>query len=195
MLAAGTGGGTGGAIVHGARQTGTIFNPWQVWWPLGDVTNAGVNGGFHAGGRAAPAWLQQLAHPLIAVLVVPFSLLYRRRNGREGAGERVLALLALLFLLRCVLDPWNTVYYELPFLLALLCWEALCRPSRPPVLTLGATAAVWVTFVVLRDRHPDLLCAAMLAWSLPLAAWLARACFAPGLALPGRRRAARTACA
>jgi hypothetical protein len=180
--------GGGGAVVHGARQTGGVFNPWQVWWLLGDVTNVGFDGSFHAGARGAPAWLSPLTHPLIALLVVPLSLLYRRRN-RDASGERVLALLALLFLARCVLDPWNTVYYELPFLLALLSWEALCRPSHPPLLTLGATVAVWVTFVVLRDQPPDLLFAVMLAWSLPLAAWLAREIFAPGMRLPGRRRA------
>jgi hypothetical protein len=187
-------GGTGGSVVHGARQTGGIFNPWQVWWPLGEVTNVGFDGTLHAGARAAPQWLQQLTHPLIALLVVPLSLLYRRRNvpgARDSPAEQTLGLLALLLLLRCMLDPWNTSYYELPFLLALLSWEALCRRSRPPVLTLGATVAVWVTFVSLRDADPDLLCAAMLAWSLPLAGWLARELFVPGLTLPRTRRARR----
>jgi hypothetical protein len=187
-----------GTLAHGASHTGGIFNPWQVWWPLGDVTNVGVGGTFHAGARAAPHWLQPLTHPLIALLGVPLSLLYRRGNRAtpdRPPGERVLGLLALLLLLRCVLDPWNTDYYELPFLLALLAWEALCRPSRPPVLALVATLMTWVTFVSLREADPNLLCAAMLAWSLPLAAWLARELFAPGLALPRRERAARTALA
>jgi hypothetical protein len=93
-------------------------------------------------------------------------------------GEQVLALLALLLLLRCVLDPWNVVYYELPFLLALLSWETLCRPERPPVLALAASAIVWTTF----ERAPQLLspdmqCIFFLAWSLPFTAWLARTCF------------------
>jgi hypothetical protein len=188
--------GSGGAVVHGARQTGGIFNPWQVWWPLGDVTNVGFGGSFHAGARAAPTWLQPLTHPLIALLVIPLSLLYarcRRYASTAQPAEHVLGLLALLLLLRCLLDPWNTAYYQLPFLLALLSWEALCRPARPPVLTLAATAATWVTFVSLRAANPDLLCAAMLVWSLPLTAWLARELFAPGLTLPRRRRTARTA--
>ena len=34
-------------------------------------------------------------------------------------------------LLRCVLDTWDTVYYLLPFVLALLAWE-VARPGRPP---------------------------------------------------------------
>ena len=65
---------------------------------------------------------------------------------RASHGEQLLVLLALLLLARCVLDPWNNVYYELPFLLALLAWEALCRPERPPVLALAATVATWATF-------------------------------------------------
>ena len=144
------------------------------------------------GARAAPAWLSPLTHPLIALLVVPLSLLYWWRNRGKPAGEQVLALLALLLLLRCILDPWNTVYYELPFLLALLSWEALCRPSRPPVLTLGATLATWVTFVYLRAPAPRPAVCALLAWSLPLAAWLARETFAPHAGLRLRSAPART---
>jgi hypothetical protein len=183
------------AVVHTTRQTGAIFNPWQVWWPLGDVTNVGLHGGFQAGARSAPQWLSPITHPLIASLVVPLSLLYAWRNasGARHQGEQLLGLLALLLLLRCVLDPWNTIYYELPFVLALLAWEALCRPSRPPVLALGATLATWFTFEILHDQSPDLLCAVMLGWSLPLAAFLARELFAPGIELPWRRRATSTA--
>lgn len=182
MLASGS-----DTMIHGARVTGALFNPWSIWWPLGDVTNIGVDGSFRAGARAAPAWLSPLAHPLIAALGVPLSLLFWWRNRGRPAGEHVLALLALLLLLRCILDPWNVVYYELPFLLALLSWESLCRPSRPPIVTLAATLATWITFEGLRGQSPDVLCAFLLAWSLPLAAWLAREAFAPGLKLPWRR--------
>lgn len=186
-------GGSSESVVHAARQTGAYFHPWQVWWPLGEVTNLDLLGEFRAGARAAPPWLSPLTHPLIAFLVVPLSLLYQRRNKGKLGGEQLLALLALLLLLRCILDPWNNVYYELPFLLALLAWEALCRPARPPVLTLGATLATWITFEYLHGMHPDLLFATTMAWTLPLAAWLARELFAPGLQLPRRRRAPEAA--
>ena len=100
------------------------------------------------GYRLAPEWLSPLTHPLIAMLVVPLSALWARTRGWAPRidGEQVLLLLALLLLLRCVLDPWNTSYYELPFLLSLVAWEALCRPERPPVLALAASLIVWVTF-------------------------------------------------
>jgi hypothetical protein len=186
-------GGSSNTVVHAARQTGGYFHPWQIWWPLGEVTNIGVFGDFRAGARVAPAWLLPITHPLIASLVVPLSLLYRRRGKGSLGGEQLLALLALLLLLRCVLDPWNNVYYELPFLLSLLAWEVLCRPLRLPVLTLVATMATWITFEYLRGQHPDLLFAATMAWTLPLAAWLARELYAPRLRLPRRRRAPDTA--
>jgi hypothetical protein len=174
-------GGAAAQAAHGARHTGAVFNPWQVWWPLGDVVNVGYDGLPKPGARFAPGWLSPLTHPLIAALVVPASLAWwrLRRRSDAPAPEQLLALLALLLLARCVLDPWNNVYYELPFLIALLAWEVLCRPWQPPVLTLAATILTWVTFYTLDGQDPDLLCALYLAWALPLTAWLARSCFVP----------------
>jgi len=47
--------------------------------------------------------------------------------------------------LRCVLDPWDISYYSLPFLFALVTWEALSF-ERPPVLTLAASLVAWLIF-------------------------------------------------
>jgi hypothetical protein len=184
-----------GMVVNGARQTGSIFNPWQLWWPLGDVTNLSATGLPKAGARVPPPWLTQLTHPLIASLVIPLSALWWRRHRAEArGGESLLGLLALLLLLRCVLDPWNTDYYQLPFLFALLAFECLYRRERPPVLALGATLAVWLTFVELTPRlGPDVLCVLFLAWSLPLAAWLARVAFAAPARAAAPNRAAQAA--
>jgi hypothetical protein len=174
------------AIVQGAASTGSvIFQPWQAWWFLGDAGHFVIGGdGLPKpfGYRVPPQWLAPLTHPLIAFLVVPLSLLWARVRGAAPRlrGEQLLLLLALLALLRCVLDPWNTVYYELPFLLALLAWEGLCRPDRPPILALAATAIAWVTFEWAPGwLTPDMQSVLFLAWSLPLAAWLAREAFAP----------------
>jgi hypothetical protein len=187
--------GSADTIVHGSRSTGILFNPWQIWWPLGDLANVGYDGAPKPGARVAPAWLSPLTHPLIAALVVPLSLLFwfarRRLRSGSGFGEHTLVLLALLLLLRCILDPWNCVYYQLPFLLSLVAWEALCRGDRPPVLTLSATLATWLTFQTFQPlMGPDLLCAIYLAWALPLAAWLARTAFAPAARQPKRAAAA-----
>ncbi len=184
--------GSHAALVKGAGSTGSvIFQPWQAFWFLGETGHVviGGNGLPKPGGyRVPPEWLSPLTHPLIAFLVIPLSLAWARAHRAVPGlgGERILLLLALLFLLRCVLDPWNNVYYELPFLLALLAWEALCRAERPPVLTLAATAAVWMTFEwAPRSLSPDMQSVALLAWSLPLAAYLARQAFWPSA--PARR--------
>jgi len=178
--------GSHSAMLTGASQTGQIFQPWQAFWFLGETGHVVIGGdGLPKpdGYRVPPEWLSPLTHPLIALLVVPLSLAWVRvhRAAPRLGGEQILVLLALLFLLRCVLDPWNNVYYELPFLLALLTWESLCRPERPPVLALTASALTWVTFERAPDwLSPDMQCILMLAWSLPLAAYLARVAFWPG---------------
>ena len=172
-------------LVTGATTTGQIFHPWHIFWFLGDpaatqIGPAGVPRG--PGYRAPPEWLTPLTHPLIVALVVPLTLAWAwvHRTVPRLGGEQVLLLLALLLLLRCMLDPWNAVYYALPCLLALLAWEALCCSERPPVLALAASGLVWVTFEIAPDMlAPDGQCLVFLAWSLPLAAWLARESLAP----------------
>lgn len=178
------GGGTT-TLVKGASTTSNIFVPWQIFWFLGESGHVVIGGNGLPkpdGYRVPPGWLSPLTHPFIAFLVVPLSLAWARvhRVVSRFGGEQILLLLALLLLLRCVLDPWNVVYYELPFLIALLTWEALCRPERPPVMTLAATAITWFTFQRAPDfLSPDMQCVFFLAWSVPLAVWLARTAFAP----------------
>ena len=185
--------GSPATLVTGASTTGSqIFQPWQLFWMLGDTGSVVIGGNGLPkpdGWRVPPAWLSPLTHPLIAFLVIPLSLLWARVRGSAPRieGEQLLVLLALLLLLRCVLDPWNHVYYGLPFVLALLAWEALQRPERPPLLALAATVAIWVTFQTLPALlSPDAQHLAFLAWSLPLVAWLARESFAPAARLRAR---------
>ena len=174
--------GTHGALVQTATTTGTIFTPSHLFWFLGD-TGQVVLSKFGVpkpdGWRVPPAWLSPLTHPFIAFLVVPLSALWAwvHRAARPDR-EQLLLLLATLFFLRCLLDPWNVVYYELPFLLALLTWEALTHPERLPYASLGATAIVWVTFERMRDvLTPDMQSVFFCAWGVPLALLLLRATF------------------
>jgi hypothetical protein len=63
----------------------------------------------------------------------------------------------------------NNGYYHLPFLFALVAWEALQR-ERPPVLAAIASGLVWLTVLRLADViSPDAKCAAYLAWAARLA--------------------------
>jgi hypothetical protein len=176
---------TNGALV--TAHTGTIFLPWQAWWFFGTPEHAVLGGGgvVHANYRAAPGWLSGVAHPLIIVLGAPLTLLAvraarrRRPAGVAPARADALLLLALLLLVRCVLDPWDNVYYLLPFIITLLTWEALSF-RRPPLFALLATVATWVVFEWVPARaSPDVQSAMFLALALPTLAGLAVAIYRP----------------
>jgi Glycosyltransferase family 87 len=170
----------GGAVSEAtavARTTSAIFQPWQIWWFLGDHGELVVSSfGEKPGYRVGPEWLQGIAHPLVVLIPVAISLALLPRLRRQPWHEGLL-LLAFVLLLRCVLDPWNTSYYSLPFLFALVTWEVHAE-RRPPVLSLAATLLGWLTLVRLTDElSPDVQAAAYLAWAVPLAVLLgARLC-------------------
>jgi hypothetical protein len=71
-----------GAVLS-AGDTSGVFQPWQIWWPLGEHghTIHGFFGMAKEGYRQAPSWIGRVNHPLIAALVVPATLLWRRRHG------------------------------------------------------------------------------------------------------------------
>jgi hypothetical protein len=170
---------TSRGTMMGAGGTFDMFQPWQVWWPLGEQGHVihGFFGVLKPGYRAAPSWIGHVTHPLIVSLVVPASLLWHRRHGGKPASADVLLLLALLFLARCVLDAANNSYYHLPFLVSLVAWEALQR-ERPPVISAAAAGLVWLTVHELPSHvSPDAQCAAYLAWALPALAALAYATY------------------
>ena len=160
------------ATPHGANASGALFHPWQVWWFFGEM-NLPVPGPDPRIARTSPAWLSPIPHPLIVALAVPLSLLAARRKADP------LALLALLLLLRCVLDPWNNTYYVLPCVLALAAWEPL-RYGRPPLFALATVVATFISMERIFDVAPlDVVAATYLAWSLPLAAFLGWRIYAP----------------
>jgi hypothetical protein len=134
----------GGTSRLALASTGTIFHPWQLFWFLGShgrwlpAMGTYVPPGF----RLPPSWLVGRAHMTIIAAEVPLTWWALRR--RTSRGDAML-LLALLLLIRCYLDPWDNVYYPLPFVAALLAWEtAVLR--RPPLRAAAATAAVWLIF-------------------------------------------------
>jgi hypothetical protein len=173
-------GGAVGEAAAVASNAGEIFQPWQVWWFLGEAGHVVVgNFGEKPGYRVPPEWLTGVAHPILVLVpaLVSLALLPRVRRGSWHDG---LLLLAFALLLRCVLDPWNISYYSIPFLLALVAWEVHAR-SRPPAASLAATLLSWLTLVWLTTRvHPDVQSAAYLAWSVPLAALMGHRLLAVG---------------
>ncbi len=163
-----------------AAPSSSIFQPWQVWWFLGHhgPVVRGTFGRVKPGYRTGPPWVGPLSHPLILALTFPLTALAWRRGRpvRGGTDTRMrepLLLLALLMLLRCMLDTWDTSYYLLPFLLALTAWEALGERGLPAA-ALASTAVAWIGFVWLPlHASPDAQALFFLAWTLPLAAALA----------------------
>jgi hypothetical protein len=168
-----------GGFVGSARAVASarspIFQPWQLWWFLGPH-GALVHGSFgeaKLGYRTAPSFTGVISHPLVVLLGAALTAGLWWKRGRLSERGALLAL-ALILLLRCLLDTWDTAYYTLPFLFALLAWEVSDRPRHAPLLAFAATLAVWLCCHWLPERaSPDVQAAAFVAWSLPLAAWLA----------------------
>ncbi len=182
-------GGAAGVQAAGlvATTTGATFQPWQVWWFTGE--HGQVVRGLAAekpGYRAPPQWMAGIGHPVVILLPLLLAFACIRRL-RAGPPENGLLLLAVVLLLRCLLDPWNTAYYALPFLLALAAWEVV-GAKRAPLLALAATLMTWVSFAQLPLLvSPDAQAALYLAWSVPLAVALTWRVLDPR----GSRRAAR----
>jgi hypothetical protein len=165
----------------GAASGGPIFQPWQLWWFLGSHGHVvrDASGVIKVGYRTPPSWLSNVPHALIVALSVPLTLLARRRGRRDA-----LLLLVLLLAIRCALDTWDFAYYPLPFVLALLAWESLSF-RRPPLLSLVASAAVWLLFVEAPGRlSPDQMALAFAVIASATLAALALALYSRAIALP-----------
>lgn len=124
-------------IVIGA-STSVVAHPVDAWWPFAHLHVApGVERAYFP-----PALISAHARELAVLLAIPLSLPLARAANRT-TGE-CLALLALLFGVRCLLDPSNHVYYQLPLVLALVAWEATTRGL--PVVAMAATFGFWFVF-------------------------------------------------
>jgi hypothetical protein len=170
-----------------AAWGGQSVNPWNVLWPLAGSEDRVIAIGDEervVTVRVLPTWAAHLTHPLIVALALPLSAAWW--FSRRRTPDDVLALLALLFLLRCLLDPVDNAYYHVPFLLSLTAWEGLTRRGLPLVSML-CTAAIyyalhkagWAEDLAVRN-------ALYLLATLPALVWLTVSLYVP-------RRAPRTA--
>ncbi len=106
--------------VHGA-ETSLVAHPQELWWPLNH--SDGLN-------PRPPAWLGAHARQLAVALAVTCAgvVAGRRHRGHQTTTvDSCLALLALGFGLRCLLEPATHDYYQLPFVVVLAAWELRCR--------------------------------------------------------------------
>lgn len=120
---------------NSAAHTPRAVTPLSAWYQFANQTTETHEVGstrlvVHR--HLAPQFARAFAHPLIVVLAFVLPLLLVLRRGAIGlTGEDAMALLALLMLLRCALDPVDNLYYHLPFLLALVGWDALSAKGLP----------------------------------------------------------------
>jgi hypothetical protein len=146
--------------------------PVSAWWPFAhDVA---------ASSWSMPLGLTRSAGQIVAAAVALVAGLAAARGGRTVPGGRALALLAAVLLARCVVDPLNLAYYAIPFVIALVAWESSERRGLP-VVALVASMVAWAT-TLHPAADPALACALYLAWSVPLALFLAAPRFTPRLA-------------
>ena len=137
----------------------------NLWGFAATSQTVALGGGHATVVYLVPAWLQHFAHPFVAAVTLGLGVAALR--SRRAIDP--LALLAMLMLVRCALDPWNHAYYHAPFLAALVAWEVL-EARRVPWLS--AAGAAWLGIVFkLQLPMADLLYA---AWVVPMLVWLSR---------------------
>jgi hypothetical protein len=162
---------------------GTIFHAPQLLWWFGPYS-----------------WVARLARAEIVAIGLASVALWsvrRSRGAHRGSTEaEPLLLLALVMLLRAALDPWNTLYYQVPFLFALMAYER--RLGKRPVLT-GIYTVTLLIVVPVRNippTSPDLRAALFTATALVTIGWLTALLYLPATALkrpiPGVARLRRS---
>jgi hypothetical protein len=136
--------------------------PASAWWLFLPASSTG-GGALHT----TPGWLGTFGHPLLIVVCLAVAVALAPRVRRDPM-HRAFALLALVLLLRALLDPVNNSYYHVPFFIALVAADALGRRYVP---TLAAIAG----FILVIDvqRWPTLQAAVYLTWAIGFTAYLA----------------------
>jgi Glycosyltransferase family 87 len=149
--------------VFGASSS-IVAHPVSLWWPLAHLHVApGIEPAYFP-----PHFVSAHARTLAVLLALPLATALVLRPDRRSV-QTSLALLALLFLLRCLLDPSNHVYYQVPFVLAAAAWESLRRGA--PVIALISLAGFVAVFHTLAGTGSlTLQFAGYLAVALPLVA-------------------------
>jgi hypothetical protein len=160
---------------HTAASTHTTVTRTTIWFlfAAAHVTHLHVPAGYPSELTiyGVPQWVGALAHPLVVLAPVPLVALFAVRKRQLDPME-MLGVLALAFLLRCVLDPVDNAYYHVPLLLSLVAWEVLAR-ARLPVVSALTAAAAWVTFDRIEPvARPEVTNAFYLAWTAGLATYV-----------------------
>lgn len=139
-----------------AAGTGQVVTPWSAWYPFASSeTEVYVVDGekLVAEVENAPSLADPLSHPLIVLLAFAVPLVVAWRRGLPLSASDAFALLALVALLRCVLDPVDNLYYHEPLLLALIGWDAFTARGLPmrSLVGVGVALLFWQAWHDLSD--------------------------------------------
>ncbi len=157
-----------GVLDGGGSTVGVT--PTNIWFPYGLDNGVSLSGEGHS--YVISASLGTLSHPLMLLLGIGLPLLFWRLNPGRRPTDALL-LLALVFLLRCVMDPLATSYHHVPFLAAIGAYETL-RGRGLPVITIYSGLALWaIAKWVAPGGDGVVLNRTYLAWALPIAAYMA----------------------
>jgi len=143
-----------------------FFRPQQIWWTLHLDYLRHLGGTFYE--RAPIALVARSSRPLTVLSAILLGVAYWLRRRRLQPSDALLAL-ALVMLLRGMLDPWNEIYYQLPFLVSLGAWE-VCSQRSVPLCTLAASVLVWLAFEPVDLTYSgDITSLFYLLWAIPAA--------------------------
>jgi hypothetical protein len=136
----------------GSQASGIFLSPQLLWW---------------FGSRS---WVAREGHVLLVIVCwLVTAVWWWLRARRDGTSDRngALLVLALVFFLRAALDPWDNIYYFVPFMFTVMTYEdpagfpklswlyaillLIIVPLKGPLHPLGANAvaAVFAVFALL----------------------------------------------
>ena len=148
-----------------------LVNAISGWWPVSSRP-ADIPAGAPLVG-VLPGSLEKssaLAIGFVASLAIAVALW--RVAAARGARTDPLALLALLALLRCLIDPGPVEYYYAPLVIVLAIWETAVL-ERLPIVAVCTLAAVTLTFRAAGHLGAAELNALSLGWAAILGGYLA----------------------
>lgn len=137
------------AFLRAAHKVGgpSSITVTSWWWAVAGIQSFL----FHGSSVAAAIFVQHLplglrrseVSWLALAAALPLGWAFRRNSERDPADA--LGLLALLLLLRCTLDSETWLYYQVPFVIALVAWEVLTRRGLP-LISLAAVVGLSGTY-------------------------------------------------
>jgi hypothetical protein len=165
------------AFGHAGSGVGAfhLVNPSSLWWPLGSALGGppGVPVSDH---RLPLGFDRSVAAMLALAIALAAVALLAARARRRGRQLDPLALLALLGLIRCVVDPLPLEYNLVATLVPLAAWEVVER-GRFPIVTAAVAVAGALLFGARLHASPATTSALTIAFVLALGAYLGRDAF------------------